>query len=63
MLKIKDNVNLKELEKYGFEHFSIIYKSNENMPNKNHWCYVLKFIDIDKELQVLLLQINDDRQI
>lgn len=25
MLKIKDNVDLKELEKYGFEHHTMIY--------------------------------------
>ena len=25
MLKIKDNVDLKELEKFGFEEFSVIY--------------------------------------
>lgn len=25
MLKIKDNVNLKELEKYGFEHQTMVY--------------------------------------
>ncbi len=25
MLKIKDNVDLKELEKYGFEHYPLIY--------------------------------------
>lgn len=36
MLKIKDNVNLKELEKYGFEHYTMIYikkikRSNETL--------------------------------
>ena len=25
MLKIKDNVDLKELEKFGFEHYPLIY--------------------------------------
>lgn len=34
MLKIKDNVNLKELEKYGFE-----YSEEE----RNYWKYV--FLD------------------
>ena len=36
MLKIKDNVNLKELEKYGFKHYTMIYvkeikRSNETL--------------------------------
>lgn len=36
MLKIKDNVDLKELEKYGFEHHTMIYvkeikRSNETL--------------------------------
>ena len=26
MLKIKDNIDLKELEKFGFEHHRLIYK-------------------------------------
>ena len=29
MLKIKDDVDLKELEKFGFKHWSTIWKENK----------------------------------
>lgn len=41
MLKIKDNVDLKELEKFGFRNkFGIIYK-----PKKGTWEFVLIKVD------------------
>ena len=40
MLKIKDNINLKELEKFGF------YQSNEHM---NSWDYELKIKKPERE--------------
>ena len=64
MLKIKDNVDLKELEKYGFKHYHTIWKIDKNMSDESNWCYDLEFIDIDKKVQVLLIQIDDeDRKI
>ncbi len=64
MLKIRDGIDLKELEKYGFKHYHTIWKSDKNMPDESNWCYDLEFIDIDKKVQVLLIQIDDeDRKI
>ena len=39
MLKIKDNVDLKELEKYGFkeEHWGYIYYPNNNSPRTRYF--------------------------
>ena len=45
MLKIKDNVDLKELEKFGFKYIVEKYKS---------YIYINKFIEID----IFLLSIN-----
>lgn len=59
MLKIKDDVDLKELEKFGLKHWSTVWKENEDMDDQNEWCYDLKFTNIDKEIQVLLLRIDD----
>lgn len=41
MLKIKDDVDLKELEKYGFEHHTMIYvkeikRSNETLKEEKN---------------------------
>lgn len=63
MLKIKDKIDLKELEKFGFKHWKTIWKENENSEDINEWCYDLKFTDISKEVQVLLLQIDDEKRI
>ena len=63
MLKIKDDVDLKELEKFGFKHWSTIWKENKNMKDISEWCYDLKFTNIDEEIQVLLLQIDDEKRI
>ena len=46
MLKIKDNVDLKELEKFGFEQADF---------NKD---YLIKYIYIDKEINYETLYIN-----
>lgn len=59
MLKIKDDVDLKELEKFGFKHWSTIWKENPESSDISEWCYDLKFINVDEEIQVLLLQIDD----
>ena len=48
MLKIKDNVDLKELEKYGFENADF---------NKK---YMIRFIYIDKEINYETLYIDKD---
>ena len=63
MLKIKDDVDLKELERFGFKHWKTIWKENKNSKDINEWCYDLKFTDISKEVQVLLLQIDDEKRI
>ena len=64
MLKIKDNVDLKELEKFGFKHYYTIWKSDENVPDDNEWGYNIEFTDIDKKVAVPILNINEkDRQI
>lgn len=63
MLKIEDSVDLKELEKFGFKHWSTIWKENKEMKDESEWCYDLKFTDINKEVQVLLLQIDDNTRI
>ena len=59
MLKIKDDVDLKELKKYGFKHWKTIWKENEDMDDQNEWCYDLKLANIDREISVLLIQIDD----
>ena len=48
MLKIKDNVDLKELEKYGFEkeHWGYIYYPNNNSPKTKYY----SSIKINKKL-------------
>lgn len=63
MLKIKDDVNLKELEKFGLKHWSTVWKENKKMKDESEWCYDLKFTNIDKEIQVLLLRIDDKTRI
>lgn len=63
MLKIKDDVDLKELEKFGLKHWSTVWKENKKMKDESEWCYDLKFTNIDKEIQVLLLRIDDKTRI
>ena len=60
MLKIKDDVNLKELEKFGFTHWSTVWKEDKEMKDESEWWYDLKFTNINKEVQVLLLRIDDN---
>lgn len=46
MLKIKDNVDLKELEKYGFRyHQDLVYK-----PKKTEWSVIEVSVDIKTRL-------------
>lgn len=52
MLKIKDNVDLKELEKYGFEENSFYYSKTFNFEY-----YEVK-IDVEKDRKYLIIQ-ND----
>lgn len=52
MLKIKDNVDLKELEKYGFEENSFYYSKTFNFE------YYKVEIDIEKDRKYLIIQ-ND----
>lgn len=63
MLKIKDDVNLKELEKFGLKHWSTVWKENKKMKDESEWCYDLKFTNVNEEVQVLLLQIDDNTRI
>lgn len=62
-LRIKPEVNLKELEKFGFKHWSTVWKENKEMKDESEWCYDLKFTNINKEVQVLLLRIDDNTRI
>ena len=41
MLKIKDNVDLKELEKFGFKYYE--YTSDDNKKEKG--CYIVAYYD------------------
>lgn len=52
MLKIKDNVDLKELEKFGFEENSFYYSKTFNFEY-----YEVK-IDVEKDRKYLIIQ-ND----
>lgn len=52
MLKIKDNVDLKELEKYGFEENSFYYSKTFNFE------YYKVEIDIEKDRKYLIIK-ND----
>lgn len=52
MLKIKDNVDLKELEKYGFEENGFYYSKTFNFEY-----YEVK-IDVEKDRKYLIIQ-ND----
>lgn len=52
MLKIKDNVELKELEKYGFEENDFYYSKTLNFE------YYKVKIDIEKDRKYLIIQ-ND----
>lgn len=63
MLKIKDNVDLKELEKFGFKHKKTVWKSDKNIEDENEWSFILKFTNIDKEIQVVLIDIKDKDRI
>lgn len=63
MLKIKDDIKLERLEEFGFKHWSTVWKENKKMKDESEWCYDLKFTNIDKEIQVLLLRIDDKTRI
>lgn len=62
MLKIKDNVDLKELEKFGFEYYKTIWAS-DSTPN-NEYILVDRFINIDKKIEAVVLQVyEEDREL
>lgn len=63
MLKIEDNVDLKELEKFGFKKFRTIWNSDPNMPYETIWYYDLEFTNIDKKVTIPLLKINESNRI
>lgn len=63
MLKIKDNVDLKELEKYGFEYYKTIWASDDKS-NNNKYILVDRFINIDEKIEAVVLQVyEEDREI
>lgn len=51
MLKIKDNIDLEELEKYGFqkEHWGYIYYPNNNNPSTRYFSAIKIDNDNDKD--------------
>ena len=50
MLKIKDNVDLKELEKFGFEEFSNIYYSEATSIDKKYRFVMTSNLDLVYDL-------------
>lgn len=56
MLKIKDNVDLKELEKYGFKKDKFLGYILTEPKNKN-FEKIIAFLDLDKKQ----IKLNDDK--
>ncbi len=57
MLKIKDNVDLKELEKYGFKrtNWGYYYYPNNNNPQTRYF----SSINIEKENKIICFNLNN----
>lgn len=53
MLKIKDNIDLKELEKYRFEYYKTVWASDSTQ--NNEYILVDRFINIDEKIDKLKL--------
>lgn len=59
MLKIKDNVDLKELEKYGFVKYLCDVEDTETNTTTKEEVYFLKIEDTDKYLGFVMIDTPD----
>jgi len=58
VLKIRDDVDLKELEKYGFEYYKTIWAS-DSTPN-NEYILVDRFINVTEKIEAVVLQVSEE---
>ena len=55
MLKIKDNIDLKELEKFGFEHYPLIYIKESKRYDDDINMNIAKRVYVDEKTRKISL--------